>query len=94
MSEHDITPEQDPAAQELREITVQVPAHRVAQFERFYKRFLAMAAHWESQIGNEDLRGPRGRRGRHRHGGHRHGGPGHGRCGSRGEADVTPDAAA
>jgi len=93
MSEHDITPEKDPAAQEQREITVQVPAHRVAQFERFYERFIAMAAHWESQIGNEDLRGPRGRRGRHRHGGSPHG-RGHGRCGSRGETDVTTDPAA
>ena len=91
MSEHDSTPQKDPAAQEQREITVQVPAHRVAQFERVYARFIAMAAQWESEIGNEDLRGPRGRRGRHRHGGRPHG---HGRCGSRREADVAPDAAA
>jgi hypothetical protein len=78
MSSEDITPEQDPA-QELREITVKVPAHRVAQFERFHQRFLAMAAHWDSQIGNEDLRGRRGRRGpgRRHHGG--------GRCGHRAE---------
>ena len=76
MSSEDITPEQDPA-QELREITVKVPAHRVAQFERFHQRFLAMAAHWDSQIGNEDLHSRRGRRGRRHHGG--------GRCGHRAE---------
>ncbi len=92
MSDQDITPEKDPA-QKLREITVQVPEHRVAQFERFYERFIAMAAHWDSEVGSEDLRGPRGRRGRHRHGGRPHG-EGRGRCGSRGERGVTPDTAA
>ena len=69
MSNEDVTPEQDPA-EELREVTVKVPAHRVAQFERFHQRFLAMAAHWDSQVGNEDVSGRRGRRGR-RHHGHR-----------------------
>jgi hypothetical protein len=92
MSSEDITPEQDPTpeqspgsqdpAPELREITVQVPAHRVAQFERFHQRFLAMAAHWDSQVGSEDLRSRRGRRGP----GRRHG---HGRCRRHGEAERT-----
>ena len=63
MSPEDITPEQHPAG-ETRQVTVEVPAHRVEQFERFHERFLRMAAHWDAQIGNEDLRGPRGRRGR------------------------------
>ena len=83
MSSEDITPEQDPA-NETREITVTVPAHRVAQFERFHQRFLEMATHWDAQVGNEDLRGPRGRRGRGpgRHG--RHGG----RCGHRRPAEA------
>ena len=64
MSNEDITPEQDPA-QELREITVKVPAHRVAQFERFYQRFLAWPHTGTSQVGNEDcaVAAP-GRRGR------------------------------
>ncbi len=92
MSNHDNTPEQDPAPT-TRAITVEVPAHRVAQFERFHQRFLAMAAHWDSQVGNEDVRGPRGRRGRHRHGG-RHGGEGRGRCGSRTPADTADTQAA
>ena len=71
MSSEDITPEKD-AAGETRQVTVEVPAHRVAQFERFHQRFLQMAAHWDAQVGNEDLRGPRGRRGgRGRHGGGR-----------------------
>ncbi len=59
MSSDDTTPQQDtPGA--TRQITVEVPAHRVEQFERFHERFLRMAAHWDAQIGNEDLRGPRG----------------------------------
>jgi hypothetical protein len=70
MSTEDITPEQD-AAGETRQVTVEVPAHRVEQFERFHARFLQMAAHWDAQVGSEDLRGPRGRRGRGRHGGGR-----------------------
>ena len=70
MSSEDITPEQPPAG-ETRQVTVDVPAHRVAQFERFHQRFLQMASHWDGQVGNEDLRGPRGRRGRGRHGGGR-----------------------
>ncbi|MCU0257575.1 MAG: hypothetical protein MUC84_08950 [Solirubrobacteraceae bacterium] len=61
MSTNDTTPEQDPA-EELREITVTVPAHRVEQFERFHQRFLEAAARWDARVGNEDLRGPRGRR--------------------------------
>ena len=69
MSSEDNIPQQDPA-EDLREITVKVPAHRIAQFERFHQRFLAMAAHWDSQVGNEDVSGRRGRRGR-RHHGHR-----------------------
>ena len=64
MSSDDTTPTQD-AAGATRQVTVEVPAHRVEQFERFHERFLRMAAHWDAQIGNEDLRGPRGRRGRH-----------------------------
>ena len=70
MSSEDIKHEQDPAG-ETRQITVEVPAHRVAQFERFHQRFLQMAAHWDGEVGNEDLRGRRGRRGRGRHGGGR-----------------------
>ena len=70
MSSDDITRETAPAG-ETRQVTVEVPAHRVAQFERFHQRFLQMASHWDGQVGNEDLRGPRGRRGRGRHGGGR-----------------------
>ena len=40
----------------------QVPAHRVAQFQRFHERFLQMAGHWDAQVGHEDMRGPVGRR--------------------------------
>ncbi len=87
MSTQDTTPQQDPAPK-LREITVEVPAHRVEQFERFHQRFLSMAAHWDDQVGREDLRGPRGRRGRHRHGGRPHG-EHRGRCGSPAEAETT-----
>jgi hypothetical protein len=90
MSTQDTTPEQDPAPKKVRQITVDVPAHRVEQFERFHQRFLEMAAHWDDQVGREDLRGPRGRRGRHRHGGGRPHGEGRGRCGSRpAETDAT-----
>jgi hypothetical protein len=67
MSTDDTTPEQDPA-DDLRDITVAVPAHRVEQFRRFHERFLAMAAHWDARVGNEDVRGPRGRRCRGRRG--------------------------
>jgi len=74
MSSEDITPQKDTAG-ESKQVTVEVPAHRAAQFERFHQRFLQMAAHWDAEVGNEDLRGPRGRRGRGRHGG--------GRCQSR-----------
>ena len=70
MSSDDTTPQQDTAGT-TRQVTVEVPAHRVEQFERFHERFLRMAAHWDAQVGNEDLRGPRGRRGRGRHGGGR-----------------------
>lgn len=76
MSSEDITPVQHPAG-ETQQVTVEVPAHRVAQFERFHQRFLQMASHWDGQVGNEDLHGPRGRRGRGRG---RHGG---GRCRGR-----------
>ena len=55
MSSEDITPEQHPAG-ETRQVTVEVPAHRVAQFERFHQRFLQMASHWDGEAGNEDLR--------------------------------------
>lgn len=77
MSSDDITPKQDTAGETLQ-VTVEVPAHRVAQFERFHQHFLQTAARWDAEVGNEDLRGPRGRRGRGRHG--RHGG---GRCHGR-----------
>ncbi len=87
MSTDDITPEKDPA-HETREVTVKVPAHRVAQFERFHQRFLAMAADWDSQVGNEDLRGPRGRRGRRGPGGRPHG-SGAGRCNRRAESQTA-----
>ena len=63
MSFDDTTPQQDTAGT-ARQVTVEVPAHRVEQFERFHERFLRMAAHWDAQIGSEDLRGRRGR-GRH-----------------------------
>ena len=53
MSTEDNIPQQDPA-EDTREITVKVPAHRAAQFERFHQRFLEMAAHWDAQVGNED----------------------------------------
>jgi hypothetical protein len=82
MSTEDTTPKQH-AADETRQITVEVPAHRVAQFERFHQRFLEMATHWDAQVGNEDLRGPRGRRGHRRHGG------GPGRCGRRPGAEAA-----
>jgi hypothetical protein len=70
MSSEDITPQQDPTsgrepAAETRTVTVEVPAHRVEQFERFHQRFLAMAAHWDARVGNEDVRGRRGRGRRH-----------------------------
>ena len=86
MSSDDITPQKDPA-QPTREVTVQVPEHRVEQFERFHQRFLEMAAHWDAQVGNEDLRGPRGRRGRHGGPGRRPKGSRRGRCNPR--ADET-----
>ena len=76
MSSDDITPEKDPAGETLK-VTVEVPAHRAAQFERFHQRFLQMAAHWDAEVGNEDLRSRRGRRGGGRHGG--------GRCRGRGQ---------
>ena len=63
MSSDDITPDATPE-EPCVDVTVSVPEHRVAQFERFHPRFLEMAAHWDAQVGNEDLRGPRGRRGR------------------------------
>ena len=83
MSTEETTPQQDPGKEpgETVDVTVKVPAHRVAQFERFHQRFLEMAQHWDNQVGNEDLRrGPRGKRGRGRHGG-RCGGHGPGRHG-------------
>jgi hypothetical protein len=65
MSTDDTTPQQD-SAEDIREITVAVPAHRVEQFHRFHARFLTMAARWDARVGNEDVRGPRGHRGRGR----------------------------
>ena len=92
MSSEDITPQTNPE-QPLVEVTVQVPEHRVEQFRRFHARFLEMAAHWDSQVGNEDLHGPRGRRGRRGRGRH---GMHHGRCGRRDEpiAEAGPEPAA
>ena len=87
MSTEDNIPQQDPA-EDTREITVKVPAHRAAQFERFHQRFLEMAAHWDAQVGNEDLRGPRGRRGR-RGFGPRH----HGRHCGRHDESAAPESA-
>jgi len=92
MSSEDITPQQDPA-DDTREITVKVPAHRAAQFERFHQRFLEMAAHWDAQVGNEDLRGPRGRRGRRGPGG-RNPGHRHGHCHRRHDETETKETAA
>ncbi len=94
MSNEETAPKQDPAnEQDTVEVTVTVPAHRVAQFERFHQRFLEMAQHWDNQVGNEDLRGPRGRRGRGGPG-RRCGGHGHGRHGGRHDqpADTPQDA--
>ena len=83
MSPDDITPDTTRDAP-MREVTVSVPEHRVEQFRRFHARFLEMAAHWDAQVGNEDLRGRRGRRGPGgRPGLHR------GRCGHRTEAEAT-----
>ncbi len=90
MSSDDITPQQDPD-QPTREVTVKVPEHRVEQFERFHQRFLEMAAHWDSQIGSEDLRGPRGRRGRRGPGGRPHGSH-RGRCGRSPDAETATSA--
>ena len=70
MSNEETTPQPAPG-RETVDVTVAIPAHRAAQFERFHQRFLEMSRHWVAQVGNEDLhRGPRGgRRGRGRHGG-------------------------
>jgi hypothetical protein len=59
-----------------KQITIEVPEDRVAEFYAFYGRFLA---------------GATGRRGRGRGPGHRHGhGPGgHHRCGPHGRRDDT-----
>src|SRR4029079_19041628 len=92
MSSEDITPQQEPA-EDTREVTVKDHAHRGAQFERFHQRFLEMAAHWDSQVGNEDLRGPRGRRGRRGPGG-RHFGPRHGHAHPRHDETETTEPAA
>jgi hypothetical protein len=57
----------EPTTTQDKQITVDVPEDRVAEFYAFYGRFLA---------------GAPGRRGRGRGPGHRHGhGPGHHRCG-------------
>jgi hypothetical protein len=48
----------EPNTTQDKQITVEVPEDRVAEFYAFYGRFLA---------------GPRGRRGRHRGGPHQHG---------------------
>ena len=57
----------EPTTTQDKQITIDVPEDRVAEFYAFYGRFLA---------------GSSGRRGRGRGPGHRHGhGPGHHRCG-------------
>ena len=89
MSTDDITPNTNPDAP-TREVTVPVPAHRVEQFRRFHARFLEMAAYWDAQVSNEDVRGPIGRRGP----GGRHHGPHRGRCGRHEASAETTDAAA
>jgi hypothetical protein len=59
---------------EYKQVTVDVPEDRVAEFHAFFARFLAGPG------------GRRGRRGRHGHGHHGHGhGHGHG-CGRRRES--------
>lgn len=73
----------EPNTTQDKQITIDVPEDRVAEFYAFYGRFLA---------------GPSGRRGRGRGPGHRHGhghGPGDHRCGSHrhpDEADVPTTA--
>jgi hypothetical protein len=58
----------------LKQVTVEVPEERLAEFHVFFGRFLA---------------GWPGRRGRHgRHG--RHGGPHRGRCGHHRQGEQTP----
>ncbi len=79
MSHDDTTPDTEHTPTDTVQVTVEVPAHRAEQFHRFHRRFLDMAAHWDAQVGNEDLRGRRGRRGRGPHG--------HGRCGGRRSQD-------
>lgn len=66
----------EPTTTQDKQITVDVPADRVAEFYAFYGRFLA---------------GATGRRGRGRGPGHRHGhGPGHHRCGPHHRPDEEP----
>lgn len=50
----------DSTPTQYRQVTVDVPEKRVAEFHRFFGRFLA----------GGPRRGPGGRRGRHAHGGH------------------------
>jgi len=69
----------EPTTTQDKQITIDVPEDRVAEFYAFYGRFLA---------------GATGRRGRGRGPGHRHGhGPGHHRCGPHHRPD-EPDAEA
>ncbi|HVP02275.1 MAG TPA: hypothetical protein VMT10_06875 [Solirubrobacteraceae bacterium] len=93
MSTDETTPWQDPGDEPaMVDVTVKVPAHRVAQFERFHHRFLEMARFWDSQVGNEDLwRGSRGRRGRRRHGGRCGHGPGRPGPGGFGPGEFGPE---
>ena len=66
----------EPNTTQDKQITVDVPEDRVAEFYAFYGRFLA---------------GATGRRGRGRGPGHRHGhGPGHHRCGPHQRPDEEP----
>jgi len=71
-----------PNTQQYKQVTVDVPEDRVAEFHAFFARFLA---------------GPGGRRRGGRHGRHGHGHHGHGHghgCGRRGESAERPEQSA